>query len=363
MMETSSNHQKRPTSNRQRPTANDSVGPEPAQTGECFGQAGSASSMDSHRSIEAQPSHVVASGSTVGNQSIPNPTASDPTISSAAHSADSFPGSVFSSSRIVFTLIACLLLFTAVAKLWMLLTDPFADVRVGIFIEILWFSVLFEFALAFLNLRLKDVKVLAFINTFVFTSFGLFATARWLMGYGACGCSGNLELPAWVFILIDGAIVAWFVRTLVARDRIGCGLDTLTKDFRNASFGLNWLGLISGFLVAGVILFLFFAKLATDKPVFANNVDLGKITQKANLEFDVQVQNHSQIPVNIVGVKSSCNCLTFLDRPVMILPGQTVEINGIIGFRQSGRFLNRVVLFLDHPQQRTVAVDIFGDFE
>ena len=113
--------------------------------------------------------------------------------------------------RIVFLLIAALLLFTAVAKLWMLLTDPFADVRVGIPKGILWFSVLFEFALAFLNLRHQDVKLLSFINTVVFASFGLFATARWLLGYGSCGCSGNLEFPAWGFILVDGLVVAWCI--------------------------------------------------------------------------------------------------------------------------------------------------------
>ena len=46
--------------------------------------------------------------------------------------------SIFSpSDRIVFSVIAGLLFLTALAKIWMLLTDPSADVRLGISREVL----------------------------------------------------------------------------------------------------------------------------------------------------------------------------------------------------------------------------------
>jgi len=95
--------------------------------------------------------------------------------------------------QIAFLLIAALLLFTATAKLWMLWTDPFADVRVGISREILSLTVLFEFALAAANLSLRNRALLAWINIFTFGSFGIFASIRWYLGYGSCGCAGNIE--------------------------------------------------------------------------------------------------------------------------------------------------------------------------
>ena len=45
------------------------------------------------------------------------------------------------SDRVVCYLIGVLLLLTATAKFWMLISDSFADVRVGISKEVLWFSV------------------------------------------------------------------------------------------------------------------------------------------------------------------------------------------------------------------------------
>ena len=59
-------------------------------------------------------------------------------------------------SRIPFCLVGLLLTVTAIAKLWMLLTDSFADIRVGLPKEILWLSVAFEFWLAYENFRLRD---------------------------------------------------------------------------------------------------------------------------------------------------------------------------------------------------------------
>ncbi len=119
--------------------------------------------------------------------------------SAASGISDSFnivpPGSTSISAvnRTVFYLIAILLLSTALAKVWMLLTDSFAEVRVSISKEVLWLSVAIELWLAFENVRVRNPQVLAFINTVVFAVFGIFATIRWGLGYGSCGCSGQLD--------------------------------------------------------------------------------------------------------------------------------------------------------------------------
>lgn len=51
------------------------------------------------------------------------------------------------SQRIAFKLVGILLTTTALAKLWMLLTNPLADVPVGSPKEFIWLSVAFEFCL------------------------------------------------------------------------------------------------------------------------------------------------------------------------------------------------------------------------
>jgi hypothetical protein len=114
----------------------------------------------------------------------------------------------------------------------MLLTDSFADIRVRLPKEILWLSVGFELWLAFENFRIRDRRVLAFINTVVFGFFAIFASGRWLLGYTSCGCSGKLELPAWVFIIIDVGIVVWFSATPVKQNLLKDGWQRLVSRWR-----------------------------------------------------------------------------------------------------------------------------------
>ena len=125
--------------------------------------------------------------------------------------------------RLPFFLIASLLSATAIAKAWMLLTDPFADLRVGISREILWISVAFELWLAFENWRIRDPRVLTLLDSITFTAFAIFAGTRWAFGYTSCGCSGNVELPPWVFLMLDCGIVAWFVSSLGRRSDLNAG--------------------------------------------------------------------------------------------------------------------------------------------
>ena len=333
-------------------------------------------------SANTRPTQVVAAGSAVGKLTGANPTATDPTtlsttdlgisaasdpgIPSAQDSSDTLAGSVFSSSRIVFTLIAGLLLFTALAKLSMLLTDPFADVRVGISKEILWFSVLFEFGLAFLNLRLKNLNVLAFINTVVFASFGLFAGTRWLLGYGSCGCSGNLELPAWVFISIDAATVAWFVRTQAARGRVLAGFNHLMGLWNGWSPERRgrWAG---GAMMVGL---MFGMQLPIAAPLrammFGEDVIQAIVKINDDLVLDqqqtgqVELVNQSFKPAKIIGITRSCRCFDINEDPL----SQIIPANGrltlplVIQPNKLGPLHQRVELYLDHPKQFRVNVTV-----
>jgi len=317
----------------------------------------------------------------------------------------------------VFTLIGGLLLFTALAKLWMLATDSFADVRVGISKEILWFSVLLEFGLAYLNFRVKDVNAdstegnkqairdsmstadrcgqdspgsprsvilrllrlfpavsavsLKFINTVVFASFGIFAAIRWGLGYGSCGCSGSLELPAWFFILIDGVIVAWFIRTQAARDQVVAGFNQLVSRWN------GWSPAHRGRWVGGAtfVAMIFAMQLPIAAPLRGKvfGIDTlqamvkidGELIMDQEQSGQVELLNHSFQPAKIIGISRSCRCFDISQDPI----SQMIPANGrlvlplVIKPNKLGPLHQRVELYVDHPNMFRVNVNVVSSVQ
>jgi hypothetical protein len=68
--------------------------------------------------------------------------------------------------KTLFIAIALILFATALAKLSMLLTDPFSHLRVGIPNWVLWLIVLFEFWFASENIRMRNRDRLFFLMRF-----------------------------------------------------------------------------------------------------------------------------------------------------------------------------------------------------
>jgi hypothetical protein len=217
-------------------------------------------------------------------------------------------------SRIPFYLLGLLLAATASAKLWMLLTDSFADIRVGLAREILWLSLVFEFWLAYENFRLRDHRVLAFVNTLVFGSFAIFASIRLAMGYASCGCSGSLEIPAWVFMLIDVGVVSWFTCSDGRRNQIVSGLTRLIQVWLAWSpekrGRLAGLGIVS-LLVVGLQLPIALPLRAflLGEPVIQAVVRIdGDLVLNQETIGEVRIQNTSGQPAKIIGMSRSCRC-------------------------------------------------------
>jgi hypothetical protein len=268
--------------------------------------------------------------------------------------------------RIPFYLIGLLLTATASAKLWMLLTDSFADIRVGLPKEILWLSVAFEFWLAYENVRLRDHRVMAFVNTLVFASFAIFASVRLAMGYSSCGCSGSLEIPAWVFILIDVGVVVWFFSTLSADVRLGS--NSLLKSWP------SWSQEKRGCVVGLGIFTIFVIALQDPNVASYREIILGEQPIQAIVRIDnrlsvnqestaqVEIQNHSAIKTNVTGFNRSCKCLEMSEDIV----SKTIPANGHIVYSlviqpsHPGPFHQRFILFLDHPKQFRLNVDVIG---
>ena len=265
-------------------------------------------------------------------------------------------------------LIGLLLMATAIAKLWMLLTDSFADVRVGISKEILWPSVAFEFWLAYENFRLRDIRVMSFINVVVFTVFAVFASVRWLLGYVSCGCSGSLELPAWIFIGLDLGIVTWLTASRSSRDRTTAGLREL--GFRWQRYPPSARGRLAGLAIfASAIVVM---QLSVAAPVRAMLFGDLKIQAIVKIDGDlifgeaancqVEIVNQSYRSAKIIGFSRSCRCFDLSEDPI----SKTIPANGRLVFplvikpTKLGQLHQRVELFLDHPNQFRVNVDVFG---
>jgi hypothetical protein len=269
-------------------------------------------------------------------------------------------------SRLPFYLIGLLLSATAIAKLWMLLTDSFADIRIGLPKEILWLSVGFELWLAFENFRLRDYRVLSLVNTVVFEFFVLFASVRWLMGYTSCGCSGNLELPAWMFILIDFGIVGWFSTTSNQRNNLAAGCRMLWSSWQNwpPEKRGRWAGLIIfGGLVIGMQLPFaapLRAMIVGESTIIAVTHLDGELFLNRGAKGTVVIHNRSSQPAKIIGISRSCRCFDLTEYPI----SKTIPANGrlvlplVIKPNRLGPLHQRIGLFLDHSKQFRVNVDV-----
>jgi hypothetical protein len=256
----------------------------------------------------------------------------------------------------------------AIAKLWMLLTDSFADIRVGLPKEILWLSVAFELWLASENFRLSDHRVMAFINTIAFAFFASFAAMRLLLGYQSCGCSGNLEIPAWVFLLIDVGVVAWFASSTSRRNQIASGLWKLVHGWscwspekRGQLAGLGLfasLMFVSQLHVAAPFRAMFFG----ESPLIATVKMDGELVLEQESRGTVEIWNRSSQPAKIIGLSRSCSCLDFFESPISrrILGNERVIWSVKIKPNKLGTLNQRVELFLDHPKQFRVNVNVFG---
>lgn len=263
----------------------------------------------------------------------------------------------------VFLLIAVLLFMTASAKLWMLLTDSFAGLRVALPTQVLWCSVVFEYWLALKNFRATNSILLTFLNVVVFSAFALFGIVRLAMGYDSCGCSGNIEIPGWIFVLINVFIIWLLLRSggiakLAAGKEETVGfLKSMSSDAKGRLAGICFFGLVLLGLqlpVASPLRAIVFGEPALsaivqfEQPLSVDTEQIGK----------VEITNGSAFPANLVGINRSCNCFDFVEKPTLIPARSTNTFFAKITPIKSGMMHQRVVLFLDHPEQFRLNVNV-----
>jgi hypothetical protein len=259
--------------------------------------------------------------------------------------------------------VSSLLLFASFAKLWMLLQDPFVDIRTGFPNWLIWISILIEIAMAvyFATPGRHAVKpALIFV---LFTIFFLHSSGQWIAGKQDCGCFGKFESHPSSSMAISGLVL---LLNLISVRTSGITFSSWRRGFFKEirfffeAIKLGLPGLVSGFVFFGSVLFLVMGNIGYEESIKAKSINLGEI--RGTTDINIFLENLSDEKGRVVGVKSSCSCLIVLDPDLQIQAKDSLCINGIIRPSKEGKFHHRVVFFLDHPRQISTFVDVFGFF-
>ncbi len=268
------------------------------------------------------------------------------------------------TNRVFFYCVSLLLGFSALTKLWMLLTDPFADIRTGFPIWLTWLSVLIEIALAWFLATSFRPELKSSLVSLVFMTFFSFSLWQWAIGKDDCGCFGKLESHPSLSCAISGLVL--LLNTFSAR-LIGKKLSWCFRilfDEVRALFGASKAilpGFLSGFAFIGFSVLLVMVYVVGEEAIVAEDIDLGRI--EGTTEIKIQIRNRSEVDGRIIGFKSSCSCLAVLDHDLQIQGRESLSVRGIVRPTKEGRFHNRIVFFLDHSRQISTSVDVSGFFK
>jgi len=264
-------------------------------------------------------------------------------------------------ARVVFFLIGCLLCVTAFLKLWMLMTDPFADISAQMPRTLLWTAFFIELFAVILLFSRYDFELKWAAIFLIFAGFWVFSLTRWVMGYTSCGCSGGILLPPWVSLIVNTAMIGLLILVrpkapvLVATfSRWSSEFNTVQNRGRALAFvvailllamaqtetGLGFFGLAPG--VTGRV---------ADLP---KKLDIGKA-----VEIHATLKSRIDQPVSILGFSRSCTCIAdSLNVPRSIPPMGQVEFSIRVTPHQTGRFRQRVICYVNVPGQNSVPLDL-----
>jgi len=285
-------------------------------------------------------------------------------------------------SRVVFILIGLLLSVTASLKLWMLLTDPFVDLKTGFPIPVFWLAFIAE-STTVLILVAKNIPetTKAFVCISLFAAFALASGFRALTGHATCGCFGgaavspivsfgisvSVIVSLWVFVLtrtqpwqVNGKNATYWSRCV---SLLGC-MWVETSD---------WLMEIPpsrlGYLCAVVVCSLAFCVsrseqvqsgiliLAGRQSVVAHQSNVSETSDHGAIA-KVTIRNCSSLPVNIIGGGKSCSCMTLTEVTGTIPPKGQVDFSVVATNKAKNGQSYRVVYYLDAPWQRVLPVNL-----
>jgi hypothetical protein len=184
---------------------------------------------------------------------------------------------------------------------------------------------------------------------------------------GRLRCAGAFQVPPWLFFGIDIGVVICFFGFEQSRKAILNGMIESLKAVNSLTPARK------GQLVGGIGLLVVFLALQIDafasvrgslfgEPMIAARLKLvDELTVGDVVHANVMVSNLSNHSATIVGTEKSCSCVDFVS-DVIVIPPKSKSLFAIsISPEKAGRFHQRLVLFLDHPNQFRMNVDVLGN--
>jgi len=184
-----------------------------------------------------------------------------------------------------------------------------------------------------------------------------------LAGQTSCGCFGRLTVNPWLTFAFDGAAVAalavWRPVRAEGTGSVGWLRGVLRTGLGTAAF----LTLIGGALL-----------LAFDDPaaalaqlrgeVIAVEPSVSQVGDGIALEqrrFTVQLTNHGERPVRLLGGTTTCSCIATEDLPTTVPAGESRSIAVDVKFSGgAGRFQHSFILYTDDAKQPVVTARFAG---
>jgi hypothetical protein len=263
------------------------------------------------------------------------------------------------------TILGILLAVTAVLKLHLLLTDPFADIKTGSSLPILWLAVFIEVAIVYVAFSKvsKELKWGSLVVIFVILSgVSLYNVTT---GKSDCGCSGAIAIhPVW-FLAIDVlAVVALFAcRPEINPAKVP---EEISRIDSNKTMGRIAAITLIAMLFIG--LQTTFARDVLGSVLWKHDIStipvyLGELTAEP-IECELVLKNHSSTSRKIIGINSSCSCVVPQDIVHSSIPSHgQLAVKVKVMPKSVSAFHQRILFYLDSSRQYVVAADLFGSFK
>lgn len=101
--------------------------------------------------------------------------------------------------------------------------------------------------------------------------------------------------------------------------------------------------------------------LGSDVVIFPSSVDLGDISGKRIVEFDITATNLASEEIQLQGCQKSCGCLTVDEFPVMLQPAVSHKLRIKIGEpRKAEDFSHTLTFFTSSDRSPAIVVKVVG---
>jgi len=274
-------------------------------------------------------------------------------------------------SRIVLAVIGTILILSAGAKLWLLVSDPFADLKTGYPLLVLWLAVAAEASVGLLGILRSGDDLSWFANVVLFGVLFAVSTSRMALGFPSCNCFGEIQLPVWFTPIMNCLVltILFTVKTIPGNrphTRLGEFMQSSSAKLREPRYAGSALALLA--FVALVfwngwngqansldLTKVFGRSVFPDKRILVDNLVLNQLK-----DVKISLYNGSARDCQIVGGVVSCECVARVDGENTIASGKSIELLLRVKPTSHGAWHQRVVYYLSHPQQSRFVVDLVG---